>query len=268
MNSYTASCIKPKRKFMRSFYWGLLTLFAALMVSCTSQQKNLNYLQSYIDSTRTDSAVLAVTNPVIQKNDLLSVVVYSASTIPETDALYNLPDTKADEGYLVDAFGYINIPRVGKVKAEGLTKEQLSAAIIEKLNASGELTDPQVMVRFLNYSVTVLGEVSHPGRFQIPNDRVTVLEALGLAGDLTLYGKKEDVTIVREKDGRLEYGKLDLSSKDIVASPYYFLNQNDVVIVNADKNKNRINEQATMQRVSVGLSIITTLSLLYNIFRK
>ena len=268
MNSYTTSCIKPKRKFMRPFYWSLMIVFAGIFASCKSEKKYLNYLQSYTDSTKIDTARIKIINPVIQKNDVLSVYVYSASTIPETDALYNLPAGLAQQGYLVDINGNINIPRLGLVKAEGLTKEQLAAVIREKLEATGELTQPNVNVRFMNYSVTILGEVGHPGRFQIPNARITILEAIGMAGDITVYGKKEEVTVVREKEDQLEYGKLDLSSKDIVSSPYFFLNQNDVVIVNAVKNKNRLNEQVTTQRITVGLGILTSLTFLYNLIKR
>lgn len=251
---------------MRPFACLILGLTTVLFFSCKPQE-TVSYLQHYADTTRKDSLVLAIKNPVIQKNDLISVVVFSASTIPEVDALYNLPPSISERGYLVDADGNINLPRLGFVKAEGLTKEELAAAVRQKLEATGELTLPSVSVRFLSYSITVLGEVAQPGRFAIPNDRVTVLEAIGLAGDLTMYGKKKEVMVLREKEGKLEQGILDLSSKDIVASPYYFLNQNDVVIVNAEKNKDQLKQQITNQRISLGLSIITTMALLYNIFK-
>lgn len=246
----------------------LILGFASLLIfSCKSREITPSYLDHYADSTRKDSLTLAIKNPVIQKNDLLSVVVYSASTIPEVDALYNLPTAYTDRGYLVDAVGNINLPRLGMIKAEGLTKEELAAAIKKKLEESGELTLPSVSVRFLSYSITVLGEVAQPGRFSIPNERVTVLEAIGLAGDLTLFGKKKEVIVLREKEGKLEQGVLDLTSREIITSPYYFLDQNDVVIVNADKNKNQVKQQITAQRISLGLSVITTMAILYNIFK-
>lgn len=252
---------------MRPFACLILGITSLVIFSCKPQETS-TYLQHYADSTKKDSLALAIKNPIIQKNDLLSVLVFSASTLPEIDVLYNLPVSSADRGYLVDAEGKINLPRVGPVVAEGLTKEELAAVIKKKLEDTGELTLPSVSVRFLSYSITVLGEVAAPGRFSIPNDRVTVLEAIGLAGDLTLYGKKKEVMVLREKDGKLEQAILDLTSKDIIASPYYFLNQNDVVIVNADKNKNQVKEQVTAQRISLGLSIVTSLALLYNIFKK
>jgi len=253
---------------MRFLPYFLLIILTGFMVSCGTQSKiNNNYLQAYSDSAHTDSSITII-NPVIKRNDILSILIYSASTIPEVDALYNLPATGTIQGYLVDANGEIIIPRVGTVKAEGLTKQELSASIKSKLDSIGELTNPNVIVRFQGYAITVLGEVASPGRFQIPNERITIMEAIGMAGDLTLYARKSDVTIAREKDGLLEYGTVDLTSKDIVNSPYYFLSQNDLVIVNATKNKNRLNEQITTQRISIGLSIITSLALLYNIFKK
>jgi len=250
---------------MRLCLFFLLIITTIFSVSCGPQEKVLNYLQNYADSSGKDSVKLP--ELVIQKNDLLSIIIYSASTIPETDALYNLPEQSIDAGYLVDVNGNINIPRLGSIKAEGLTKLQLEQVIKQKLMATGELESPNVIIRFLNYRITVLGEVARAGTYNIPTERITIFEAIGLAGDLTIYAKKDDVMIIREKDGKRQYGKLDLSSKEIFSSPYFFLSQNDVLFVNATKNKNRLNEQVTAQRISIGLSIITSLALLYNIFR-
>lgn len=245
----------------------LLATLVVLMASCGGEKGSFYYLTDR-DSTGRDTLTAKLINPVIQKNDLIGVYVYSASTLTEVniDALYNLPE-KGGEGYLVDPNGNISIPRIGSIKAEGLTKNELAELVKQKVTATGELADPNVIVRFLNYRITVLGEVSRPGTYPIPAERVTILEALGLAGDVTVYGKKNDVMVLREKDGVIEYGKVDLSTKEVFSSPYFLLAQNDVVIVNAVKNKNRVDEQVTMQRVSLGLSVVTSLLLIYNIFK-
>jgi polysaccharide export outer membrane protein len=210
--------------------------------------------------------------PIIQKNDLLSVLVYSNSTKPEiSDVLYNPPalanSSNANNigGYLVDLDGNIRFPRIGPVHAEGLTKKQLSDLISSKIT---DLENPTVIIRFLNYRVTVLGEVGHQGTFVIPYERVTIFEALGLAGDIPVTGKKDNVRIIREINGNREIGTIDLTSKNVFESPYYNLQQNDVVLVEVKKSKVKQVDQALVtQRITFALSLVTSIALLYNIFK-
>src|SRR6185369_3146615 len=121
---------------------------------------------------------------------------------------------------------------------------QLSDLIKSKIVADSALSNPSVIVRFLNYRVTVLGEVGHAGVVNIPYERVTILEAIGLAGDIPLSGKKTTVKIIRQVNGDMEIGHIDLTSKDMFGSPYYYLMQNDVVIVEPRKSKLRLNDQS------------------------
>jgi polysaccharide export outer membrane protein len=208
--------------------------------------------------------------PIIQKNDLLSIQVYSNSTKPDvSDVIYNPPSlnnpTNGSGGYLVDADGNIKFPRIGMLHVEGLTKKQLSDSITSKIT---DLENPTVIVRFLNYRITVLGEVGHQGTFTIPYERVTIFEALGLAGDIPLTGKKENVRVIREVNGNREIGTVNLTSKDVFNSPYYNLQQNDVVIVDVKSSKVRQVDQALVtQRITFALSLVTSIALLYNIFR-
>jgi polysaccharide export outer membrane protein len=132
-------------------------------------------------------------------------------------------------GYFVEADGSIKLPYIGKVYVEGLTRSALEDTL---QRAFSEYTkDPIVNVRFMNYKVTVLGEVNRPGTFSIPNERMTILEAIGMAGDLTIFGQRNEILIVREVNGKREFGRLDLLSKDIVQSPFYYLKTNDVIYV-------------------------------------
>jgi polysaccharide export outer membrane protein len=183
--------------------------------------------------------------------------------------MYNLASASTGslntQGFLVDFDGYIQYPRVGKLKAEGLTKAQLGDEIKRKLGP--ELKNPSVIVRLMNFRVTLLGEVMRPGPVSLPSEKITILEAIGLAGDISIYGKKDDVVVIREVDGEIQHAKLDLSSKEIFDSPYYFLRQNDVVLINPDKNKARLSDQVFNQRMNIAFSIINTIALLYNIFR-
>jgi polysaccharide biosynthesis/export protein len=243
----------------------LCSLFGLVLFSCRTQKKaieNYNYLQAVNDSNINKQ--LNIAEPVIQKNDLLSIRVYSASTKPEiSDAIYNLPDK---EGFLVDGDGNIEYPRVGVIHTEGLTKQQLAAIIKTKL--TGPLLDPSVIIRFLNYKVTVMGEVGSGGVFNIPNERVTILEAIGLAGGITIDGKKTTVKVVRESNGKRETGIVNLTEKNLFESRYYNLQQNDVVLVETSGRRIKQTEQQNVvQKVGFIFGLITGVALIYNSFK-
>jgi polysaccharide biosynthesis/export protein len=249
----------------------LLFLFPAYLISCKPQQKIPNYLQNVTDTTAVDS--IALQELRIQKNDILSIQIFSSATSPEVDAIYNLPVTAgsnvATAGFIVDANGNIEYPKLGTFHAEGLTKNQLAAEFKKRLTEPVKLLEnPVVLIRFLSLKVTVMGEVNTQGVVNIPGEKVTILEAIGLAGGINDYGVKNAVKVIRENDGKREIGIVDLSSKELFDSPYYNLQQNDVVLVDPVKRKTKQADQAlVMQRVSFGLSIVTAIALLYNIFQ-
>ena len=237
--------------------------------SCLGQRKSQrpNYLENVGDTSGRE--VVSFPEPVIQKNDLLSIQVYSASIRPEVDAPYNLPQataggSTAQSGFLVNARGEINYPRIGTIKAEGLTKTQLADLIKQKLE--GQLTDPAVLIRFVNYRVTILGEVNAPGSFTVPTERLTIFEALGLAGDITEFGRKNRVKVLRETNGQRETGIVDLTSKDLFHSPYYNLQQNDVVLVEQTGDRTRQREQQRIaSQIGIASTIITTIALIISL---
>lgn len=245
-----------------------LVIIAPVLFSCKTQPVH-GYLDDFSDTT--GKVEVKYPEPIIQKNDLLSILVYSEALDGGiTDALYNQPagsvaNSSSQQGFLVDNDGYLQYPRIGKLKAVGLTKNQVAEEIKKQL--SGVLKNPSVLVRMMNFKVTMLGEIARPGAITIPSEKLTILEAIGLAGDLTIYGKKDDIVVLRETDGAVEHGKVDLSSKKIFESPYYFLQQNDVVLINPNKNKARLSDQVFNQRLGIAFSIINTIALLYNIFR-
>lgn len=250
----------------------ILLMTVVAMVSCKTQQAvgYSNYLEHMADTT---VQRLAIQEPVIKKNDLLSIKVYSASARPDiTDAPYNLPEqtvigsntASATAGFLVDQYGNIDYPRLGSLHVEGLTKVDVAEMIRKRLEA--ELKSPSVIVRFLNYRVTILGEVRTPGTFTLPTERITVLEALGFAGDITDFGNKNQVRVAREKDGAVEIGYIDLTSRNLFLSPYYRLQQNDVVFVEQNKRKFEQQEQIlTAQRVGIFTGIASTLAIILNV---
>jgi polysaccharide biosynthesis/export protein len=253
-------------KFLRILFLLALPVY---FISCGTQQKMPYYLETLTDT----SGKKEVKTPElrIQKNDLLSILVYSASTKPEaSDAPYNLPGQAAQSaatgGFLVDANGNIEYPQIGLLHTEGLTKLELAEQIKKKL--TGVLTNPSVIIRFQNFKITLLGPVAKEGVINVPGERITILEAVGLAGGVTDFGKKTNLKVIREIDGKRETGYIDLSSKDLFDSPYYNLMQNDVVIVEPTRQKARMVDQSIVsQRISLALSLITSAAFLYNIFK-
>jgi polysaccharide export outer membrane protein len=241
------------------------------LFSCSTQKQTVrNYLEKNNDTTGIN--LLNLPEPVIQKNDLVSIKVYSLTADPRIDAMYNLPEQTTagggttTPGFLVGDDGNIEYPRLGTIHAEGLKKAELGQLIKGRLDSV--LRSPTVIVRFLNYRITVLGEVRTPGTFNVPTERVTILEALGLAGDITYYGNKTRVKVMREVKGQAAVQTVDLTAQDIFSSPYYRLQQNDVVFVEQNRRKLQQEEQQNVvQRIGIATSIITAVALILNFIR-
>lgn len=259
-------------KFVRSL---LLLALPVYIFSCSTQQKLPNYLDRVADTT--GKGEVKFPELIIQKNDLLSIQIYSLSTQPErSDVLYNLPSSvgssgqgSSSGGYLVDANGNIEIPRLGSFHAEGLNKQELAVQVKKRLTEPVELLkDPTVIIRFINFKVTVMGQVGKEGPVAVPGERLTILEAIGLAGGITDYGKKNAVRVIREVNGKREIGAIDLSSDSLFVSPYYNLVQNDIVLVDPTRLKAKQADQSIVaQRITFALSLITTAAFLYNILK-
>jgi polysaccharide biosynthesis/export protein len=251
------------------FFLSLLCL--VFLSSCfTPKRAVYNYLEDIKDTTFKKNVYIA--EAIIQKNDLINIQITSASLDPAVDQLYNTAQQSSSQntqlmGYLVDIRGNIELPRLGTIHAEGLTKSELEQLIKEKLK--GLLTQPTVLIRFLNFRITVLGEVGSPGVLTVPTERLSILEAVGMAGGITEYGTIKRVRVLRENNGIRETGVLDLTSQSIFQSPYYQLQQNDVILVDQTSYKLRQAEQQRVtQQISFALTIVTTIALLYNIFHK
>jgi polysaccharide biosynthesis/export protein len=250
----------------------LAVIFCLAFASCTPQRAIYNYLEDMKDTTIGKEFYIA--EPVIQKNDLLSIQVYSASLDPNVDQLYNMRMTQGGGqqgnqmyGYLVDQKGNVELPRLGLVRAEGLTKSQLADTI--KARLAGQLSEPSVIIRFTNFRIIVIGEVGSPGVKTIPVENLTILEALAMAGDIRESGKKKEVKILRENNGKRQLGIVDVTNTKMFESPYYQLQQNDVVMVEKTRYSVQRAEQSRIQaQLGFALSIITAAALLVNIFTK
>ncbi|MFT3932724.1 MAG: polysaccharide biosynthesis/export family protein [Chitinophagaceae bacterium] len=206
--------------------------------------------------------------PVIQKNDILNIQVFSDD--PLAAAQYNQPTVSAIPsaiGYLVDEQGDIMMLGVGRLHVQGLTKAELGKLLDENLKDKA-LKNPHYNIRFANYKITVQGEVNKAGELNILNDRITILEALAMAGDVTIYGKREDVLIIREQDGKRTMARVNVTDPTIFNSPYYYLQQNDLVIVEPVKRKPTADRQETIQNIGLAASLISIAAVIYSILRK
>jgi len=222
------------------FYLSLILSF--YNVSCVNTQK-ATYFNNQGDA-RIPSTV-QIPQTIIQANDILGISISSLN--PEASAIFNTPNfsytnsststvqTSQASGYLVSADGTIQFPILGSFKVSGLTVNQLRIKLTDTITQRKLLVDPIVSVRMLNFKVTVLGEVARPSVINVLNEKVTLLEALGLAGDITIYGKKDHVMVIREEEGQKNIKYLDLNSSEIFNSPYYYLKSSDIVYVEPTK---------------------------------
>lgn len=262
---------------MKAIRSALLVILPLYFFSSCTPKILPNYLDKATDTTITEE--VNIPELKIQKNDQLSIQVYSSSLDPAADVPYNLPATavapgssssagSAAGGFLVDIKGNIEYPRLGTFHAEGLTRDELAEQIKKRLTEPVELLrNPVVTIRFQNLKVTILGEVGSQGVISIPAENVNIIEAIGLAGGVTEYGLKNSIRVVRETDGKREIGIIDLSAANVFESPYYHLRQNDMIFVDPTPRKARKADQdLVMQRITFGLTLITAFTLLYSFF--
>ena len=251
-----------------SLICGLCLAITILISSCGSR-KNMVYLQP--DSTQI-STIYEQYVPKIQPSDILTVVVTAAD--PKVTAPFNPLSTMSSGNitqqtdmalrptYTVDEAGDITLPMLGKVHVAGLTRVQAIEKL--RLELGTYIKDPGVNINFNNFRVSVLGEVARPGSFTLPSERITVLEALSMAGDLTIRGVRENVMLIREVDGKKTMHRLDLTQQNTLNSPYYYLAQNDVIYVEPSKvqiNNSKLGANTNVI-ISVASLIITVISVL------
>lgn len=254
----------------------LFALIAFLFSACSTEKK-LKYFQSQTGQSDTVSLAKAYV-PTIQPGDILSIYVNSLS--PEASSFFNpyvgtssmaggsSPSSQAgagqvtQPGYLVDPSGEIELPLVGNIKVINYTTTQVRDTLKKLLNVY--LKEPTVLVRFLNFKISILGEVTRPDVYNIPNEMITLPEAISMAGDLTLYARRDSIEIIRDVNGKKIFANIDFSKRDLFSSPYYYLHSNDIVYVKPAKTKTQQTDRS-LQYVSIGA---TLLSLFLVIFRR
>ena len=251
---------------MARFFLLLLYIsFGSLLLISCANTKKVTYFNNVKDTTFY-SGNIVIQKP-IEANDIMSIVISSANADASRDFNIQSNNTSTTTatgsntqsgGYLVNADGNIELPVLGSVKAAGLTKDQLRMNIVNLILSKKLLVDPIVAIRFLNYEVTVLGEVNHPTVITVPSEKITLLKALGLAGDLTIYGKRENVLLIREEGNKKITRHIDLNSADFFNSPYYYLQPNDVIYVEPNRNKAAIavRNQQILPIVISALSVV------------
>jgi polysaccharide biosynthesis/export protein len=264
-----------------------LLILTVMLTSCGSTRPYV-YMQGQFDTAKLSQ--LKVIEPIIQKGDLLSIIIYSDD--PEATRIFNQPliisqspsaasgGTGTSEGtqnslsgaspttagYLVDENGYIEFQKLNRLHVEGLTRAQLKDTLVLKL--SDYLKNVFCTIRFLNYRFTMLGEVNRPSIYSIPNDHVNIWEALAMSGDLTFFARRDNVLIIREKEGKREFARIDLTKPEVMTSPYFYLQQNDIVYVEQNKKKAVANDAVTARNISIAATVVSTIAIIYSIFKK
>lgn len=241
------------------------SVLVCLLTSCGSV-KDIAYLQG--DDLLKKMTVIDTVTLKIQKNDLLDINV----SCPNQDLLrpflrygsqYDSNGSMgggSSSGYLVEADGTINFPLIGEIKVAGMTRRQLVSLIQNRLEKGNYIKDPVVTVRFLNFHISILGEVNRPGTYNISTERITLFEALSLAGDLTIHGRRNRVAVVRETNGVRTILYHDLRSRDIFQSPDYYLKQNDMVYVEPNRVRAESSVQNQFTNVGTWISLISFLA--------
>ncbi len=236
----------------------LSLLFVLFLTTSCASRKELVYLQG-----ASNAKELVSYEPVLQPDDVVMIVVSSEN--PEVAAPYNLKaitvqgdsentiGTQRMQTYILDKEGKIEFPLLGSIALGGLTKTQAVAKLKELLK--DHVSDAVINFRILNFKVTVLGEVQKPGTYSVASERITLLEAIGMSGDLTIYGNRTNVLLIREKNGTKTMERIDLTKSDFLNSSAYYLSQNDVVYV--EPNKTRINSSAIGPNLTVGISALS-----------
>lgn len=242
------------------------------LFSCNTSKTVLPYFTDIRDVKEGSLPVMSYM-PKLQPDDELSITVNS--TNPSATAVYNLPYTNPavrgsmqaaaqpqQQTYVVDSKGDIKFPLLGEIHVQGMTVEQLREYLTERI--SKDVKDPMVNVRLLNFKVYVAGEVKNAGPVELNGNRCTILDAITAAGDLTEYGERSNVLVIREENGERKFAHLDLNSSDILSSPYYYVNQNDYIYIepNATRQANSKYNQNNSYKLSLTSTIVSAASVI------
>ena len=241
--------------------------------SCVSSKK-LRYFKNVPDSGGITQTIKLPNPNIVHPHDILQINVYSSD--PETNRIISgsgggsggaagtdgAPASAASSGYLVNDSGFVKLPLLGSLKAAGLEKDRLADTITHQLVSRKFLLDPIVSVRITNFRITVLGEVNAPGVITIPNEHVNITELIAMAGDLTIYGNRENVMLIREENGKRVYRRIDLGKIDVFNSDIYNLRNHDIIYIEPTKAKAAAIDR-TPQTFSLVISSLSLFIVIY-----
>ncbi|RYF22888.1 MAG: hypothetical protein EOO42_08100 [Flavobacteriales bacterium] len=261
------------KPYFPSYLRSLIALFFIGFLASCATTKKVSYFQDIPLTGGSQIKTMATfTEPLIQVDDILAIQIFSID--PQSTQVVNQASsqstlggnsatntTQVVAGFLVDKNGEVELVGLGKIKLAGLTTYQAKNLVREK--AETLYKKPSVEVRFVNFKVTVLGEVNRPAVYTMPNEKVTFFDALGLAGDMTIFGKRENVLLIRDNGGKKEFIRFDLNSTDLINSPYFYLKQNDVIYVEPNKGKAATLNAARTQTYAIIGSALSVLVVIF-----
>lgn len=243
----------------------ILSVITVLLASCASRKSSMLYFEGIEDI---ENPALGEYSVKIEPSDELFIAVTSEN--PEASEIYNLPyanparrdrllatSTPQQQTYTVDPEGYINFPVLGRIYVKGLTVDELRKILVDKI--SKDVDNPLVTVKLVNYYINMMGEVRSTGRYQVTSPRYTILDAIAAAGDLTQYARRDNVLLIREENGERKHVRLDLTSADVLSSPYFYVKQNDIIYVEPNEIRQDNAEYNTFNafRVQVASVIVS-----------
>lgn len=251
-------------------YIFLVPILALAFTSCKTSKEMLYFPELAQDNNITQvipDSVKEYESPIMP-DDMLTITVTALD--PNAVAIFNLPTqnylapgesllvtTPSMQTYLVDSEGYVDYPVLGRIKLGGLTRKEATQLLKEKI--SNYVENPIVSIQCINYKITILGEVTKPGSYKIDSERVSILDALGMANDITIYGDHTNLLLIREENGTRTFNRIDLSQPDIFTSPYYYMQRNDVIYVEPnDARKGYANYSQNKQYTVSIVSAITS----------
>jgi polysaccharide export outer membrane protein len=253
----------------------LIILLTTLFSSCLTYKDIVNFQDGNSLGAGISDSVTNLHEVRLKTDDIVQVIVTSFNkeeaerfnflTSQQSQQNFNqLSNASISDpfGYRVDSKGNIELPVIGACQVAGLTIEESKEIIFKKISATGYLKDLVIQIRFLSFRITVLGEVTNPGTYTIPSQKITLLEALGLAHDATLFSKRDNILVVREINGKRNYGRVNLKSKEVFQSPYYYLQPNDLIYVEPHKSKILSAPDPASRYVSTLIAIVSLMFLI------
>ena len=257
---------------MRTIIYSTVTLILFSFLNSCKPPEGLRHAVYFSDSITEAEKVISANPVVIKPGDRLTINITAINKNAAED--FNTSSTASAaagqaniSGYLVDSFGNIQLLQLGVIHAGGMTTQQLKDSVEQQL--VNYIKGPLVTISIINFQVNLMGEVARPGAIIVPDGKINILQAITQAGDITQFGIRQSILVIRETNGKREFGRIDISSNHVFESPYFYLQQNDVIYVEPDKAKfNDVVLTRNLRNISIGTSVLSIILLIINLTRK